>query len=47
MRFNREAILISNLQGGVTYTTFLNGLLSGRFKFFFAESRVTTLVEAL
>ena len=41
MRFNREAVLISNLQDGIAYTTFLNGLLLGIFKFFLVESKVT------
>jgi len=39
--------LIPNLQNGVAYTTFLNGLLSGIFKFFLVESKVTTLVDVL
>jgi len=47
MRFNCEAILISDLQDGVACTTFLNELLPGSFKFSFAESKVTTLEEAL
>ena len=46
-RFNHEAILIPDLQDGVAYAAFLNGLLPGRFKFSLAESRVTTLVEAM
>ena len=46
-RFNHEAVLIPNLQDGVAYAAFLNGLLPGRFKFSLAESKVTTLVEAL
>jgi len=47
LRFNHEAVLIPNLQDGVAYAAFLNGLLPGRFKFSLAESKVTTLVEAL
>ena len=47
MRFNREAILIPDLQDGVAYVAFLNGLLSGRFKFFLIERKVTTLVNVL
>jgi len=46
-RFNHEAILIPDLQDGVAYAAFLNGLLPGRFKFSLAESRVTTVVEAM
>jgi len=46
-RFNRKAVLIPNLQDGVAYITFINGLLPGRFKFSFAESKVTTLVDTL
>jgi len=38
---------IPNLQDGVAYAAFFNGLLSGRFKFSLAKSKVTTLVEAL
>jgi len=47
MRFNREAILISDLQDDVAYAAFLNGLLLGRFKFSLVESKVTTLVDTL
>ena len=46
-RFNHEAVLIPGLQDGVAYAAFLNGLFPGRFKFSLAESKVTTLVEAL
>jgi len=46
-RFNHEAVLIPDLQDGVAYAAFLNGLLLGRFKFSLVESKVTTLVEAL
>jgi len=46
-QFNHEAILIPDLQDGVVYAAFLNRLLPGRFKFSLAESKVTTLVEAL
>jgi len=45
--FNHEAILIPDLQDGVVYAAFLNGLLPGRFKFSLAESRITTLVEEI
>jgi len=31
----------------VAYTSFLNGLQSGHFKFFLAEQKETTLTEAL
>jgi len=47
MRFNREAILIPDLQDGVAYVAFLNGLLLRRFKFFLVQSKVTTLANAL
>jgi len=47
MRFNREAILISDLQDGVAYAAFLSGLLSERFKFSLIESKVTTFADAL
>ena len=47
MRFNREVVIIPNLQLEVTYTAFLNGLLLRRFKCSLAESEVTLLVEAL
>jgi len=47
MRFNLEAILILDLQDGVAYAAFLNGLLSGRFKFFLVKGKVTTLADAL
>jgi len=39
--------LIPDLQDGIAYTAFLNGLLPGRFKFSLAESKVTILVDAL
>ena len=38
---------LPTLQDGVAYAAFLNGLLPGRFKFSLAESKVTTLIEAL
>jgi len=38
MRSHCEAILIPNLQDGVIFTGFLNGLLPRRFQFFLAES---------
>ena len=47
MRFNREAILIPDLQDGVAYAAFLNGLLLGRFKFSLVESKANTLADAL
>jgi len=40
MRFIREAILIPELQDGVAYAAFLNGLLLGRFKFSLVKSKV-------
>jgi len=46
-RFNHEAVLIPDLQDEIAYAAFLNGLLPGRFKFSLAESKVTTLAEAL
>jgi len=46
-RFNHEAVLIPDLQDGVAYAAFLNGLLPSRFKFSLAESKVTTPIEAL
>jgi len=33
------------LQNGVAYTTFLNGLLPGKFKLFLIKSKVTTLAD--
>jgi len=47
MRLNREAILIPDLQDGVAYMTFLNGLLPRRLKFSLTESKVMILAEAL
>ena len=47
MGFNREVVLIPNLQDGVAYTTFLNRLLPRRFKFSLAECKVVTLAKAL
>jgi len=46
IRFNHEVVLFPNLQDGVAYMAFLNGLLPGRFKFSLAESKVTTFTEA-
>jgi len=46
-RFHQEAVLIPDLEDGVAYTSFLNGLKNGRFKFSLAEQKETTLVEAL
>jgi len=40
-------MLIPDLEDGVAYTSFLNGLKSGRFKFSLAELKETTLAEAL
>jgi len=45
-RFHQEAMLIPNLEDGVAYTSFLNGLKSGRFKFSLAEQKETTLAES-
>ena len=42
---NQKAVLILNLQDGVAYTTFLNGLLLGKFKLFLIKSKVTTLAD--
>jgi len=36
-----------NLEDGVAYTSFLNDLKSGRFKFSLAEQKETMLAEAL
>jgi len=47
MRFNLEVVLILDLQNGMTYMAFLNGLLPGRFKFSLAKTKVTTLAKAL
>ena len=47
MRFKRETVLIPDLQDGIAYTTFLNGLLPGRFKFSLGESKVAILANAL
>jgi len=43
-RFHQEAVLIPDLEDGVVYTSFLNGL---RFKFSLVEQKETTLAEAL
>ena len=40
-------VLIPDLEDGMAYTSFLNGLKSGRFKLSLAEQKDTTLVEAL
>jgi len=40
-------VLIQDLEDRVTYTSFLNGLRNGRFKFSLAERTETTLAEAL
>ena len=39
--------MILNLQDRVAYTTFINRLLPGRFKFSLTESKVTTLADVL
>jgi len=39
--------LIPDLEGGMAYTSFLNGLKSGQFKFSLAEQKEATLAEAL
>jgi len=46
-RFHQERVLIPDLEDGVAYTSFLSGLKSGCLKFFLAEQKETTLVEAL
>ena len=46
-RFHQEVVLIPNLEDGVAYTSFLNSLKSGRFKFSLAEQKEITLAEAL
>jgi len=45
--FHQEAMLIPDLEDGVAYTSFLNGLKSGRFKLSLAKQKETTLAEAL
>jgi len=45
--FHKEAVLIPNLEDGVAYTSFLNGLKSRLFKFSLAKQKATTLAEAL
>ena len=40
-------MLIPDLEDGVAYTSFLNGLKNGRFKFSLVEHKETTLAEAL
>ena len=39
-------MLIPDLEDGVAYTSFLNGLKRGRFRFSLAEQKETTLDEA-
>jgi len=46
-RFYQEEVLIPDLKDGVAYTSFLNGLKNGRFKFSLTEQKETILVEAL
>jgi len=40
-------VLIPDLEDGVPYTSFLNGLKSGHFKFSLVEQKEMTLVDAL
>lgn len=44
---HQEAVLIPNLEDEVAYTSFLNNLKSGWFRFSLAEQKETTLAEAL
>jgi len=44
---HQEAVLILGLEHGVTYTSFLNGLKSGHFKFSLAEQKEATLAKVL
>jgi len=46
LRFNCKAILIFDLQDGITYTSFLNRLFLARFNFSLVERKMITLVEA-
>jgi len=46
-RFHQEAVLTPDLEDGVAYTSFLNGLKSGHSKFSFAKQKETTLAKAL
>jgi len=43
--FHQEAVLILDLEDGVTYASFLNDLKSGWFKFSLAEQKETTLAS--
>ena len=45
--FYEEAVLIPDSEDRVAYTSFLNGLKSGQFKFSLAEQKEITLVEVL
>ena len=45
--FHQEVVLISDLEDGVAYTSFLNGLKSGHFKFSLAEQKEIMLAETL
>ena len=45
--FHQEAVLILDMEDGVEYTSFLNSLKNGHFKFSLAEQKETTLAEAL
>ena len=46
-RFHQEVVLIPDLEDEVTYTSFLNDLKSGRFKFSLAEQKEMTLAVTL
>jgi len=46
-RFNHEDVLIPDLQDRITYIAFLNDILSSKFKFSLAESKVTNLADTL
>lgn len=45
--FLHEAIFILDLEAGMMYTSFLNGLENRRFKFSLAEQKETSHAEAL
>jgi len=46
-RFYQEEVLMPDLEDEVAYISFFNGPRSSRFKFFLAEPKETTFVEAL
>jgi len=46
-RFHQEAVLILDLEDGVAYTSFLNGLENRLFKFSLTEQKESSLAEAL